>query len=262
MEMDKLNFCLDTYDFLGAEKIMDNALNEATVPSADLLFTKAIAVFGQYTFGSIRIKEVGAYLNKIDTEIQATSQQETLLIYCAENALSELTTFHTEMGNEVRKASVGTITDPTYKMVTDTAVIASKMDGKAGHIVEVLKVLQSFETMLQKRNILVLPYAKFAATQGTDLGKEINDNLVTKGYTQQSTSSCYVATAVYGSSDHPSVMVLRDFRDLQLLKAWWGRALVHAYYLVGPIIASVVITHFWSYRISRIVIDKIVQRVR
>lgn len=51
---------------------------------------------------------------------------------------------------------------------------------------------------------------------------------------------CFVATAAAGDTDHPVVVQLREFRDRLLLPWAGGRALVRAYYAVGPEMARVV----------------------
>lgn len=48
------------------------------------------------------------------------------------------------------------------------------------------------------------------------------------------TSGCYVATAVYGSYDCPEVWTLRRFRDNTLAGTWYGRAFIHTYYAISP----------------------------
>ena len=45
---------------------------------------------------------------------------------------------------------------------------------------------------------------------------------------------CFVATAAYGSYDHPHVRVLREFRDKVLLRSGWGRIFVQSYYRLSP----------------------------
>ncbi len=45
---------------------------------------------------------------------------------------------------------------------------------------------------------------------------------------------CFVATAVYGSYEHPDVMVLRGFRDNFLADYGWGRSFISWYYDNGP----------------------------
>lgn len=51
---------------------------------------------------------------------------------------------------------------------------------------------------------------------------------------------CFIATAAYGDLNHPVVMALREFRDKALMPHAPGRALVRAYYAVGPHLAGVV----------------------
>jgi hypothetical protein len=51
---------------------------------------------------------------------------------------------------------------------------------------------------------------------------------------------CFVATAAFGSYDHPVVKVLRRFRDNFLASMPGGRSLINAYYQTGPSMAAVV----------------------
>jgi len=55
-----------------------------------------------------------------------------------------------------------------------------------------------------------------------------------------SSGGCFVATAVYGSYDHPSVVGLRRFRDERLGVSYTGRAFIRAYYRFGPALARFV----------------------
>lgn len=54
---------------------------------------------------------------------------------------------------------------------------------------------------------------------------------------------CFVATAAYGSYDHPFVVVLRDFRDDTLAKTSVGRAFIRWYYRNSPPLAAYIRTH-------------------
>lgn len=55
-----------------------------------------------------------------------------------------------------------------------------------------------------------------------------------------SKSGCFIATAVYGASDAPEVMVFRHFRDEILLSSTTGRKLVSLYYLFSPYAARLI----------------------
>ena len=51
---------------------------------------------------------------------------------------------------------------------------------------------------------------------------------------------CFIATAAYGSSLHPDVQLLRDFRDRHLLSNTMGRIFVEFYYQVSPPLANII----------------------
>ncbi len=53
---------------------------------------------------------------------------------------------------------------------------------------------------------------------------------------------CFIATAVFGSYDHPTVKVLRGFRDGFLKKMPGGHALIDAYYQRGPALAGLAVS--------------------
>jgi hypothetical protein len=55
--------------------------------------------------------------------------------------------------------------------------------------------------------------------------------------------SCFVATAAYGSIFHPSVQILRDFRDQFLRSNAVSRSLIDFYYSYSPSIADIISQH-------------------
>jgi tetratricopeptide (TPR) repeat protein len=52
--------------------------------------------------------------------------------------------------------------------------------------------------------------------------------------------ACFVATAAMGSSLHPDVGLLREFRDVRLMSTDWGRFLIRCYNRLGPRLARVI----------------------
>ena len=58
-----------------------------------------------------------------------------------------------------------------------------------------------------------------------------------------SSSTCFIATAAYGTSWEPHVMTLRQFRDSYLLTNKLGTKLVEAYYKYSPPMANYIAQH-------------------
>jgi hypothetical protein len=72
---------------------------------------------------------------------------------------------------------------------------------------------------------------------------------------------CFVATAVYGSLDDPSVCVLRRFRDGPLASNSVGRIFIGGYYILGPVLALLVERIPLLRSAARIVLDRLVDRL-
>lgn len=82
-----------------------------------------------------------------------------------------------------------------------------------------------------------------------------------KSSTTSSNGGCYVATAVYGSYDCPQVWTLRRFRDYTLTKTWYGRAFVHIYYAISPILVSWFGRTVWFRNLWKKPLDKMVMKL-
>ena len=89
-----------------------------------------------------------------------------------------------------------------------------------------------------------------------DISKSINNlqSSINKGNAAlEGKSGCFIATATMGDINHPTVLHLREFRDLFLLKRSWGASFIRYYYHYGPyparIIAKSRILKFASYLI-------------
>jgi len=59
----------------------------------------------------------------------------------------------------------------------------------------------------------------------------------------ETSSGCFISTAAYGSSLHPHVKILRDFRDKYLMPSKLGRVLVDFYYKYSPFVADFITKH-------------------
>ena len=54
---------------------------------------------------------------------------------------------------------------------------------------------------------------------------------------------CFISTAAYGTSLHPHVKILQDFRDMYLMPSRYGRVLVTIYYKYSPFLADFIAKH-------------------
>ncbi|MCP2520874.1 hypothetical protein NLC82_04310 [Candidatus Aminicenantes bacterium AC-335-A11] len=69
---------------------------------------------------------------------------------------------------------------------------------------------------------------------GMDAAKKLEKLKEKKG------GMCFIATAVYGSSYAPEVLLLKQFRDFHLSKKAIGRCLIRNYYKISPFIAEII----------------------
>ena len=68
------------------------------------------------------------------------------------------------------------------------------------------------------------------------------------------TKKCFIATAAYGSTEHPYLRILRDFRDGYLMPRKLGRIFVRFYYKYSPPIADFIGKHEGLKSVVRIVL--------
>ena len=79
---------------------------------------------------------------------------------------------------------------------------------------------------------------------------------------EQNKAFCFVATAVYGSYEHPSVLILRRFRDERLRSHAAGRIFIAFYYRFGPRLARVVVAHSRLRSVLRGVLNQFVHLMK
>ncbi len=51
---------------------------------------------------------------------------------------------------------------------------------------------------------------------------------------------CFIATATYNDYDHPSIVILRQFRTMVLLQSKLGHKMIQLYYVISPPIARAI----------------------
>lgn len=73
--------------------------------------------------------------------------------------------------------------------------------------------------------------------------REIDPEYAAPAIEKKEADQCFIATASFGSLDHPRVRSLREFRDQFLLTNKFGRRFVSKYYKVGPIFAQWIRAH-------------------
>lgn len=77
-----------------------------------------------------------------------------------------------------------------------------------------------------------------------------------------SSGGCYIATMAYGNYDHPSVLVLRDFRDNSLKKVLIGRVFINFYYWLSPYLVNILKGSSVANRLIRFCLERIVEGLR
>ena len=70
-----------------------------------------------------------------------------------------------------------------------------------------------------------------------------------------SKKGCFIASAVYGSADHPTVLILRRFRDKRLETNFAGRVFCKIYYRLSPRLADSVFSRGFARKTMRRLLD-------
>jgi hypothetical protein len=91
-----------------------------------------------------------------------------------------------------------------------------------------------------------------------ELGQAASTELTTPERTFSTVTPCFVASAAYGTPLASEIGVLRAARDRYLAPHALGRALISAYYAVGPALAEPVRRHAWLAGAVRAILAPIV----
>lgn len=93
-------------------------------------------------------------------------------------------------------------------------------------------------------------------TAAADRLKQIDPTYQPPTIEKKQADACFVVTATMGDFNHPTVSLLRKFRDRHLMTNRWGRSFVQRYYVFGPIAANAIESSNLRKRISFAVIVK------
>ena len=88
-----------------------------------------------------------------------------------------------------------------------------------------------------------------------------NNERALREFKGNSSSGCYIATAVYGSYDCPEVWTLRRYRDFVLAKTLPGRMFIKTYYSVSPKLVKAYGKNAWFVKFWRSRLDKMVKKL-
>lgn len=91
---------------------------------------------------------------------------------------------------------------------------------------------------------------------------KIKDGLLEYKNEENKKGGCYIATAVYGSYDAPSVCLLRRFRDNNLSTNFLGRVFVKLYYTTSPYLLKFFGENKFFLRMSKIILDRVVINIK
>jgi len=114
-------------------------------------------------------------------------------------------------------------------------------------IIEALAA-QGYHTVTRRKSVVTLreeaTLQKVDSSAPDNPGATVDFKFDEVAYTGQpnfNSGCCFVATACYGSYDHPDVVVFRHWRDEVLMLSVSGRAFVRLYYAVAPPIAAFIV---------------------
>ncbi len=77
-----------------------------------------------------------------------------------------------------------------------------------------------------------------------------------------SSSGCYIATMVYGSYEHPQVLVLRQFRDNTLATNYLGKTFIKIYYALSPKFVEMFKNSKKTNKLIKSILDKIISKIK
>jgi len=170
-------------------------------------------------------------------------------------ALYDITKFLLEIGSDVNHRSRTSVT-PLYM-----AACNSKQKQDAPKVVRLLLEYGADESIYHNDGTGVINST--TSQEVINVIKELRPNADLSIKDSESTSSaCYVATAVYGSYDCPSVWTLRRYRDNILKSTWYGRAFIKVYYAISPTFVKMFGQTLWFNKFLKSKLDRLVKKLQ
>lgn len=187
-----------------------------------------------------------------------------------ENAYCEMTNMAIKIASHFADAATQTLNginpkkeNQVVKKYTDSIFSSAQICYTLGDLYEPMPQLKKYSCRLWKKAIEIhvecirhLPFLDQGSAEEILNKYSAKIKKINPDYKRP--SSCYIATAVYGSYDCPEVWTLRRFRDYFLWKKWYGRLLVKMYYAVSPKLVKYfghtrLFQVFWRKRLDKLV---------
>ncbi len=162
---------------------------------------------------------------------------------------------------DVSKSFPGKITVKQMQEPVSKEVIMSgfNCDFEAEYPIDDQEVIEKIKEIVKRsyRNnvIVILNFSDLQYELYSNSGSSYSSSSTASTTSKSNSSSgCFIATAVYGSEHANEVIILKEFRDNWLQKTPWGKMFVKIYYSLSPPIANQLTKHSTLKQITKRII--------
>ena len=96
----------------------------------------------------------------------------------------------------------------------------------------------------------------------TNITSIVSSDVQIKAAIEKRSSGCYIATMVYGSYEHPQVLILREYRDQKLSRSTLGRAFIKSYYAASPYFVVALKNHHRINKLIRSILNVFIRSLK